>query len=156
MITTPDGVNLFTQEDYDNATTQQFHAGVEFSKRSISESLRDKAIEWFKAEAESTMSKEDALNIFNGLAEALGWDTIESIATKFTVLVNYLGNTVAEFSGVEADSDDEAIEKVMSGLEVVDAELSLRLSYDNDTCYEQVDISYDFDTDDLEYSAEED
>lgn len=154
MITTPDGINLYTEEDYNTVSNQQFNVGVEYGKNATSNNLRERALEWFKSEAESSMTKEDALSIFNGLADALGWETVNSITSVYRVTISFQGACVGEFD-LEAEDEDSAIEDVRDNLELVEAELSLSLSYNSDSSHETVDMSYDFDMDDLRFSAEE-
>ena len=154
MIVTPDGIALYTQEDYDTTSNTHFQEGIRTGRLSESASLRDKAIEFFKSEAESTMTKEDALDFFNALASALGWDTVDNLTKTWTVKVEYLNTTIGEFSGIEADDEDSAIEEVQGNLLLESAELELSVSYNGDTAYESVDMSYHFDTSDLEFSAE--
>ena len=156
MITTPDGISLYSEEEYQSVATQQFNVGVEYATNGVTNRLRNSAIEWFKSEVRSgSMIKEDAEGIFNGLAEALGWDTVTSLSTLYVVTVDYNGNTIAEFSGVEADDEDDAVNKVEGDLEVDDVEISFILSYNGDSCRESVNMTYEFDSSELEFSAVE-
>ena len=156
---TPDGVTLYTQLDMDEAReTQrtQFNAGVDVGTNATKNDLRTKALDWFKSEVrEGTMAQDDALGIFNGLAEALGWATVTKIGSLYTVIVNYQGTTIAEFTDIEADSLSEAEDKVSSDLEVEDVEVSIQVSFNGETCSETVNMTYEFDTDELEFEASE-
>lgn len=158
MFTSAEGQTLYTQDEVDTLNTritEQYNLGVTHATNSVSNQLRDKAITWFKGEVRSgTMAKEDAEGIFNGLAEALGWDSA-NLTTLFTVTVDYKGYTIGEFSGVEADDEDSAIQEVSDNLEVSDVEVSFVISYNGDTCRESVNITWEFDEDDLEFNAEE-
>jgi hypothetical protein len=152
------GTLFYTEADMVEAReTQrtQFTAGTEYGARATKNDLNTKAIEYFRNEVrEGSMDKDDALGIYNGLAEALGWTTLDSITTKFTVTVSYNGNIIAEFSGIEADDADSAEEEVSSNISVDDVELSISLSYNGDSATESVNVSYDWD-EDFEYSASE-
>ena len=158
IITTPDGVSLYTEEDMAEArNTQrtQFIAGTEYGANAKSGSLRADAIEWFKGEVRSgTMSKDDAEGIFNGLAYALGWREA-TLTTLYTVTVDYEGETIAEFSDIEADDEDSAVEEVESNFEMEDVEVSFTISYNGDTQTNSVNNTYQFDSSDLTFTATE-
>jgi hypothetical protein len=158
MFTTPDGVALYTEEDMNEAREvqrTQFTTGTEYGIRATSNDLETKAIAWFRSEIlEGTMTKDDALGIYNGLAEALGWTTLDSITSKFTVCVNYNGTTIAEFSDVEADDADSAEDEVRGNLSVDDVELNFSISYGNDSARESVNVTYEFD-EEFEFEATE-
>lgn len=156
MFTTPDGVALYTQEDIDslnNRINEQFKAGTEYATRSINNSLQDKAVKHFRNEVrEGNLSKDDALGIYNGLAEALGWNTVDSIGALFTVVVSYNGNTIAEIEDIEADDCDSAESEVRYNLEVTDVEVTFEVTYGDHTYSETVNNTYEF-NDDFEYQA---
>ena len=156
MFTTPDGVALYTQEDIDALNTkvnEQFKAGSDYASRSINNSLQDKAIKWFRSEVlEGNMAKDDATGIYNGLAEALGWATVDSITPLFTVVVSYNGNTIAEIEDIEADDSDSAESEVRYNLEVTDVEVTFQVTYGDHTYDETVNTTYEFD-DEFEYQA---
>jgi len=158
VFTTPDGVALYTEEDMAearNTATTQFNVGAEYGVRSTTNDLRTKAINWFRGEVRSgSMTQEDALGIYNGLAEALGWATLDSITSKYTVVVSFNGNIVAEFEDVEADDSDSAEDEVRGNMEVEDVEISFIISYNNQTARESANMTWDFD-EEFEYEATE-
>lgn len=158
MFTTPDGVAVYTQEDIDALNTrinEQFKAGTDYATRSISNSLQDKAINWFRSEVrDGSMAQDDALGIYNGLAEALGWKTVDSITVLFTVTVSYNGTTIAEIEDVEANDSDSAEDEVRNELNVEDVEVSFTVSYGDKSYNESVTTTYEFD-DEFEYDATE-
>ena len=158
MFTTPDGIALYTEEDMTEAReTQrtQFIAGSEYGVRATTNDLRTKAINWFRSEVrEGNMTQEDALGIYNGLAEALGWETVDSITTKFTVVVSYNGMDIGEFEDIEADDSDSAEDEVRSEMNVDDVDVSFTLSYGNQSCDGSVNMTYEW-SDDFEFSATE-
>jgi len=159
MITTPDGVVIYTQEDVDALRSELTHTAnqkYEDGKGVMHRILRGEALDWFKGEVrEGTMSKDDAVGIFNGLAGALGWAQVDSISTLFTVTVDYEGETIAEFSDIEADDEDSAVEEVESNFEVEDVEVSFTISYNGDTQTNSVNNTYQFDSSDLTFTATE-
>lgn len=158
MFTTPDGVALYTQEDIDALNTrinEQFKAGTDYATRSITNSLQDKAINYFRNEVrEGNMVQDDALGIYNGLAEALGWATVDSLTILFTVVVSYNGMTIAEIEDIEAEDADSAEDEVRNNLEVEDVEVTFQVSYNGTSHNETVNTTYEFD-DEFEYQATE-
>jgi len=159
MITTPDGVVIYTEEDMQALRSELISVGAqkyEDGKGVMHRILRGEALDWFKGEVRSgTMSKDDAVGIFNGLAGALGWTQVETIATLFTVTVDYEGETIAEFSDIEADDEDSAVDEVESNFEVEDVEVSFTISYNGDTQTNSVNNTYQFDSSDLTFTATE-
>jgi hypothetical protein len=101
------------------------------------------------------MNVELALNTYNKLAEAIGWETVDSLTTKYTVCVNYNDMTIGQFEDVEAEDEDSAIEEVRDNLEVDDVELSITLSYNGQQHRDSVNMTYEFDSDELEFEATE-
>jgi hypothetical protein len=158
MFLTPDGVTLYTEQDMAEAReTQrtQFNVGAEFGVRSTTNDLQDKAIKWFRNEVrEGNMVHDDALGIYNGLAEALGWDTVDSLNMVFTVVVSYNGMTIAEIEDIEAEDADSAEDEVRNNLEVEDVEVTFSVSYNGTSHNETVNTTYEFD-DEFEYQATE-
>ena len=159
MITTPDGVVIYTEEDMQALRSELISVGAqkyEDGKGVMHRRLRGEALDFFKYEVrEGNMTKEDALSIFNGLAGALGWAQVETIATLFTVTVDYNGETIAEFSDIEADDEDSAVEEVEGNLEVEDVEVNFTVSYNGDTHTNSVNYTYEFDAGELQYTATE-
>lgn len=161
MITTPDGVALYTQEDVDSIKngisellTQRYEAGYKMGMDTKSARLRNTAIEHFREIYSGAMDKDEVLEAFNALAGALGWDTVDSLAMKWTVSVDYNGSTIGEFT-VEADDEDSAISELQDNLEISDVEISFVLNYNGDECSESINTTYDFDSSDLDFTAYE-
>jgi hypothetical protein len=164
MITTPDGVDLYTTEEVqalrderDNSVQAQFIAGSEFGARCKSNELRGSTIDWFKGEvSEGNMTQDDAKDIFNPLARAIGWEIVTTFNGLFTVSVEYNGETIAEFSDVEADDDDGAVEEIRYNLEIEEVETTFAVSYNGGTTQRStVDTSSEFDDSELEFTATE-
>lgn len=162
IITTPDGVNLYTEDDVrelrlerDTTAQQQYKAGSDYAARTTSNRLRSDAIDWFKGEVRNgSMAKEDAEGIFNGMADAIGWDEVESLNTLFTVVVSYNGTIIAEFEDIEADNAGDAESMVENDMQVEDVETSFTVEYNGDTHSNTVNMTYEF-QDEFEYNATE-
>ena len=152
------GVLFYTEAEMKEAVaTQQtqFNAGTEYGVRATKNDLNTKAIEYFRNEVrEGTMDKDDALGIYNGLAEALGWTTLDNMTALYTVVISYNGNTIAEFSDVEADDEDSAEQEVRDNLDIQDIEISFTLSYNGDSQSGTDNLTYAWD-EDFEYSVTE-
>ena len=141
---------LYTEAEMEQAReTQrtQFNVGVEYGARATGNDLNAKALAWFKSEVVSGyIDKNVAVDIYNGLAEALGWATVTSIGSNYTVKVSIMGTDVFEITGVEADDEDEACDKVMDDLDFDDIELNFTISSNGDSAYGTVgDDSYNVD-----------
>jgi hypothetical protein len=156
MITTPDGVALYSEEDLQSARSTEYAAGYERGKGTMHKTIGKEVLAWFKAEvANDDMNVELALNTYNKLAEAIGWETVDSLTTKFTVCVNYNGTTIAQFEDIEADDAESAEEEVSCNIEVDEVEISITLSYNDQKHRDSVDMTYEFDSDELEFEATE-
>ena len=126
---------FFTQDEVNAKVSEAVTDGVHALHRAtsnLSNDLRARAIEWFKSEVRGgSMIDEDALGIYNGLADALGWDTVDSLTTTYRVTVLYNGDEVGEFD-VEADDEDSAIEDVRDNLSL-EASMDISVEYGGNT-----------------------
>jgi len=158
MITTPDGVDLYTTDEVQALRDErdaQFKEGMAWGAKCKSNELRGSAIDYFKNEvSEGTMSKDDAESMFNGLANAIGWDEAV-LTTLWTVTVDYEGETIAEFSDIEAEDEDSAVEEVENNFEMEEVEVSFTISYNGSTQTNSVNNTYQFDSSDLSFTATE-
>ena len=140
---------FFTQGEVDAKVAEALNNALikeQQSNRSLLASLEYKALDWFKSEARSgSMSKEDALGIYNGLADALGWDTVDSIASTYSVTVYVDGDEVGTFDEVEADDEDSACAEVIENVEI-EATMFIRLNYNGSHREDEREVSvYDLD-----------
>ena len=105
--------------------------------------------------SEGTLTKTEALETYNTIADHNGWANIEAITSTYTVEVCYNGDVVLTVSGVEADTEEEATAEVLENLEVDTVRLKFDVSYGDYADEADVWI-YDFDpTDDLSAVATE-
>lgn len=160
MITQSDGTVLYTEEErtaiidkYDeNISALQseiWNATLTISSLKASEvEKRDRVLAVFRDEVrEGTMDSDNATELFNRIAFALGWDKVSSVRTLWGVSVTYYDQVVAEFSDIEADDEDDACEQVRQNMEVESSDVQFVISYNGDTCEESAMIetsSYDF------------
>ena len=105
--------------------------------------------------SEGTLTKTEALETYNTIADHNGWANIEALTSTYTVEVCYNGDVVLTVSGVEADTEEEATAEVLENLEVDNVRVKFDVSYGDYADEADVWI-YDFDpTDDLSAVATE-
>ena len=96
---------------------------------------------------------ESMISIYNTIAEACGWDTIDAFTKMYSVSVCYKDTEIAIFTDVEASSEDEAQDKVMDDMVINNVTISFDISYGNNSDSGEVELSsYDVDYD--EFTAE--
>ena len=95
--------------------------------------------------SEGTLTKTEALETYNTIADHNGWANIEAITSTYTVEVCYNGDIVLTVSGVEADTEEEATAEVLENLEVDNVRVKFDVSYGDYADEADVWI-YDFDT----------
>jgi len=105
--------------------------------------------------SEGTLTKTEALETYNTIADHNGWANIEAITSTYTVEVCFNGDIVLTVSGVEADTEEEATAEVLENLEVDNVRLKFDVSYGDYA--DEADVwVYDFDaTEDLSAVATE-
>ena len=97
--------------------------------------------------SEGTLTKTEALETYNTIADHNGWANIEAITSTYTVEVCYNGDIVLTVSGVEADTEEEATAEVLENLEVDNVRVKFDVSYGDYADEADVWI-YDFDPSD--------
>lgn len=129
-----------------------------YERASLSVDLRDKAIKYFRSLSNSgELTKEEALELYNGLAEALDWVKVDSIGGLYTVSISYQDYAIGEVEDVEADDADEACEMVSGDLYITDPEITFTVSINGNHFEASGTIStYDYDpTEELTFEATE-
>ena len=97
--------------------------------------------------SEGTLTKTEALETYNTIADHNGWANIEAITSTYTVEVCYNGDVVLTVSGVEADTEEEATAEVLENLEVDNVRLKFDVSYGDYVDHVWI-ARYDFDPSD--------
>ncbi len=110
-------------------------------RNAIKEVLKDEV-------SEDNLDRDTATNIFNLIATKVGQSEISSIGGTYTVTVSVFGNDVLEVSSVEAESEDEACDKVTEDIDFSDSELSFNVSFGHESNSGSVN-EYDYDFADL-------
>ena len=149
---TTTGITVYTTDEYNNAVCNAKLEGIAVCNKNNSTS----ALDVFKSEVrDGSLGRDYASNLYNTIAEACGWETVSTIATTYTVEVIYANNVIGSFEGIEADSEDEAQDKVMDELEVDNPVLSFTVSFNGDSFQAEYEPdTYDIQTE-LELSATE-
>ena len=149
---TTTAITVYTVDEYESAIANAKLRGMEITQNNNSAST----LEVFKGQIrDGSLGRDYATGLYNEIAEACAWDTVSSIASTYSVDVIYNNDVIGTFSGIEADSEDEAQDKVMDELEVTDAVLSFTVSCGNDSLQaETYPDTYDIATD-LELRATE-
>ena len=149
---TTTGITVYTVDEYNQAIYKANVEGVEYNRKNNAES----ALDVFKSEVrDGSLGRDYATGLYNTIAEACGWDSVSSIASTYTVEVIYANKVIGSFEGIEADSEDEAQDKVMDDLEVDSPVLSFSVSYNGDSFQAEYEPdTYDIQTE-IELSATE-
>lgn len=94
--------------------------------------------------SEGTLTKTEALETYNTIADHNGWASIEAVISTYTVEVCYNGDIVLTVSGIEANTEEEATAEVLENLEVDKVRLKFDVSYGDYA--DEADVwLYDFD-----------
>ena len=155
-------VVLHTLEEVEakvNTAIADTTARLEFSHnakvRFLKEDMQKDVLNVMRELADSTISTDDAVTVYNAIADRLGWDVIESLTRKFTVSVSYNGYELGEFSDIEADDEDSACSEVLENMDV-EASINFNISYNYNDISGSVDIdSWDLDSDNFSAEATE-
>jgi PDZ domain-containing secreted protein len=98
--------------------------------------------EIFHAEVrEGNMERDYATALYNTIAEKVGTSTVTSIGGLYTVEISYEGDVIMTLNDIEAESEDEACDKVSEDLSVDDVQITFTVSVNGD--YETVEAPYD-------------
>jgi hypothetical protein len=104
--------------------------------------------------SDGTLTRGEALETYNTIADHNGWANIDFISTTFTVKVCYNGDIVLTVCGVEADDDESACTQVLANIEVDNTRLNFDISYGDYADSADVWV-YSFETDALSAVASE-
>ena len=91
----------------------------EWAYNTLRASNRVDTLAVFKQEVlDGTMTDESAVELFNKVAIACGWETAEvsDMQTRFRAEVSLLGEVVLELDDIEADDEDDAKQKVLDDI----------------------------------------
>ena len=160
----PTTAGCVSRADFD-AIVEDFNLKVsrteELTRTFVKANVREAIKMVFTEEAkEGTMSREDALELANKVCEAADIAPLDSLTVKYQVNVSAFGNHIMSVE-VEADSEDEAQERVEHDIDIDDIELNFTISSHGEYGAGSTDDnSWNIDlasiiTDNLEYYVEE-
>lgn len=107
--------------------------------------------EVMKEEADNTMTKADAQELYDKFVERAGL-VAKQFTSKFTVSVSFEGAEIAQFEGIEAEDEDDAIAEVSDNIEI-EAFTRVQVTYDGTT--DRVTVPLEQYEVDLQYNADE-
>ena len=129
MITTPDGVKMYFDIDIEPMLQTAREEQDTYTARKTNLRNREATYGVMKEEARNgSMTKEDALELFNKIADACGWETADKIGSTYAVEILIQGNTVLTLDEVEADDEHDAEQIVMDDINFEDIELNFTVS----------------------------
>lgn len=138
-----------------NNLTEAHTRDIEWQKRRLRREVQEHALDAVRGMRDE-VDEESLVSIYNTIAEACGWDTIETLTKMYSVSVCYMGHEIAIFTDVEAESDDEACDKVLEDMDIDDVTISFDISYGNNSESGEVSLSsWDIDTDQFTAEATE-
>lgn len=127
---TPTGLTVYTAEELSEAVTTSQVRTTEALKRTVGADVLDVLRDEVKS---GDLTSDYATDLHNKLASRIGFNEVESIQQTYAVTVSYNGDEIATFTGIFADDEDDATDKVSNDLEVDEVEISITVSYDGNT-----------------------
>ena len=123
---TPTGLTVYTSDDLATAIS----AAQVRSSESLKRTYAQETLEVLREEVRNgDLTTEYATDLHNKLASAIGFDEVSSIQSTYSVMVSYNGEEIATFTGIEADDEDDATDKVSADLEVEEVEISITIGF---------------------------
>jgi hypothetical protein len=112
-------ITYYEESDIADRIASERSTASEWAVNSLRADNRHETLAIFKAEVSAgTMTDEDAVELFNKIAVACGWETAvaSDLITRFRAEVSLLGETVLELDDIEADDEDDAKQKVLDDI----------------------------------------
>lgn len=128
-------VTYYEESDIATRIDEERTRAIEMARNSLRAENRADVLNIFKVEARTSMTEEDALDLFNKIAIACGWETAEAsdLVTRFRAEVSLLGETILELDDIEADDEEAAKQQVLDDISFSDIEVRGDLSVLNDS-----------------------
>jgi hypothetical protein len=129
-VETPTGLTVYTDEMLAEAVRESQVRAHDEVKRVFAENT----LEVLREEVRSgDLTTDYATDLHNKLASAIGFDEVSSVQNTYSVMVSYNGEEIATFTGIEADDEDDAVDKVNSDLEVEEVEISITIGFNGNS-----------------------
>lgn len=156
-----DGQLLYSQAEVDTIKNDLNNTSMTNQARAVNRAhleIRDNIIKFFQGQViNGDFNNDEATDLFNNMADELGWEQVNSIRTLWQVAVHYQGNELITFNDVEAFDSSEAEELVENELEISDLDVSFDIKYGDQSSYVSATITADNHTlvEDLTFHASE-
>lgn len=159
MITTPDGVNIYTDSDVQEKVAEAKTIATDLANKYTSNRIANVVETTFKSEVrEGNMEEDYAVGLYNNLASQLDWSTIDNLSVKYTATVNFLGDELFTINDIEADDEESAKQSVWDDFNISNVRISFDVESQGEAGYFKGDIYGDLDdfiTDNLEVEVQE-
>ena len=112
-------VTYYEEADVSTRIAEERDRASEGARNLLRAENRVDTLAVFKQEVlDGTMTDESAVELFNKVAIACGWETAEvsDLQTRFRAEVSLLGEVVLELDDIEADDEDDAKQKVLDDI----------------------------------------
>lgn len=144
-------VLLYTQAELDekvNLIRENLMASFSLDQRVTRNHNQDSILGVFRdLVRDDTLDKDTAVVIHNAIADAIGYDNVDSITTLYNVTVMFNGNEVGTFYNVEADDSDEAENVVLADMSV-SATMDIQIEYNGENVDNTIEVdSWDINDD---------
>jgi hypothetical protein len=157
-----DGVTLYGESDVTELKIVWEKQCVENVTARVEGQIQDSLITVFKREiGHGNMSKDYAVELYNKIADENRWTHVSQIAVTYNVTVTLFGDSILFVENVEAESEEDACDKVTEEIDFSDIEVNFTVSaLGEDASATVTDDSYYVDfsgilRDNIEVSAEE-
>jgi hypothetical protein len=131
VMFTLNDITYYEESDIATRVEEARQTGKEWGWNTLRASNRADVLAIFKSEvSDGSMTEEDAVELFNKIAIACGWDTAEEsdLRTRFRAEVTLFGSTVMEIVDIEADDEDDAKQKVLDDISFDEVILKVSIS----------------------------
>lgn len=112
-------VTYYEEADVSTRIAEERDRASEGARNLLRAENRVDTLAVFKQEVlDGSMTDESAVELFNKVAIACGWETAEvsDLQTRFRAEVSLLGEVVLELDDIEADDEDDAKQKVLDDI----------------------------------------
>jgi len=145
MITTPDGVNIYTDQDVQEKVAEAKTTATDSANRYTNLRIAGVVETTFKSEVrEGNMEEDYAVGLYNNLASQLDWSTIDNLSVKYTATVYAFDDELFTINDIEADDEQSAEQSIWDDLNISNVRLSFDIEASGEGGYFRGDV-YDLD-----------
>jgi hypothetical protein len=145
MITTPDGVNIYTDQDVQEKVAEAKTIATDSANKYTNLRIAGVVETTFKSEVrEGNMEEDYAVGLYNNLASQLDWSTIDNLSVKYTATVYAFDDELFTINDIEADDEQSAEQSIWDDLNISNVRLSFDVEANGEGGYFKGDV-YDLD-----------